>query len=45
MMLTHSMCTSKISTDFRFKKQNMKTKYGFVKVVYSVLVMKIIDRT
>ena len=40
MMINHSMCTSKILTDLCFRKQNMKTKNGFVEVVWSVLVVK-----
>ena len=32
------MCTSKILTDLCFTKQKLKTKNGFVEVVYSVLV-------
>ena len=34
------MCTSKISTDLCFTKQKLKTKNGFVRVGYSVLVAK-----
>ena len=34
------MCTSKILTDLWFTKQKTKTKNGFVKTVYSVLVVK-----
>ena len=34
------MCTSKILTDLCFTKQKIKTKDGFVEVVYSVLVAK-----
>ena len=35
------MYTLKILTDLCFTKQKMKIKNGFVKVVYSVLVVKI----
>ena len=41
MMINHIMCTSKISTDFCFTKQKIKTKNDFVEVVYSVLVEKV----
>ena len=34
------MCKLKILTDFCFTKQKIKIKNGFVKVVYSVLVVK-----
>ena len=34
------MYTSKILTDLCFTKQKMKTKNGFVEIVYSVLVEK-----
>ena len=34
------MCISKILTDLCFTKQRIKTKNTFVKVVYSVLVVK-----
>ena len=37
---SHYVCTSKISTDLCFTKQKTKTKNGFVKAVYSVLVAK-----
>ena len=40
MMINHIMCTSKILTDFCFIKQKIKTKNGFVEVVYNVLVVK-----
>ena len=40
MMINHIMCTSKILTDLCFTKQEIKTKNGSVKVVYSVLVVK-----
>ena len=40
MMINHIMCTSKILTDLCFTKQKIKTKNGFVKVVYSVLVAR-----
>ena len=35
------MCTLKILTDLCFTKQKLKTKNGFVEVVYSVLVGKV----
>ena len=35
------MRTLKILTDLCFTKQEIKTKNGFVRVVYSVLVVKI----
>ena len=34
------MCTLNILTDLCFTKQKIKIKNGFVKVVYSVLVVK-----
>ena len=34
------ICCSKILTDLCFTKQKIKTKNGFVEVVYSVLVVK-----
>ena len=40
MMINHIMCSSKILTDLCFTKQKIKTKYGFVEDVYSVLVAK-----
>ena len=40
MMINNIMCTSKILTDLYFTKQKIKTKNGFVEVVYSVLVVK-----
>ena len=40
MMINHIMCASKILTDLFHKTKN-KYKNGFVKVVYSVLVIKI----
>ena len=40
MKTSHIMCTSKILTDLCFTKQKIKTKNGFVEVVYSVLVVK-----
>ena len=36
-MINHIMCTSKILTYLCFTKQKIKTRNGFVKVVYSVL--------
>ena len=46
MMINHIICTLKILTDLYFTKQKIKTKNGFVRVVYSVLaVPKCIDRT
>ena len=41
MKINHIMCTSKILTDFCFKKQKLKTKNGFLEVVYNVLVGKV----
>ena len=41
VMINHIMCTSKILTDLCFTKQKLKTKNGFVEVVYSVLVGKV----
>ena len=38
--LVFPMFLSKILTDLCFTKQKIKTKNGFVRVVYSVLVMK-----
>ena len=35
-------CTSKVLTDLSFTKQKIKTKNGFVDVVYSVLVVKVL---
>ena len=40
MMINHIMSTSKILTHLFFIKQKIKLKNGFVKVVYSALVMK-----
>ena len=40
MMISHIVCTSKILTDLCFTKQKIKTKTGFVGVVYSVLVVR-----
>ena len=40
MKTSHIMFISKILTDLCFKKQKMKTKYAFVRVVYSALVVK-----
>ena len=36
------ICTSKVLTDLSFTKQKIKTKNGFVDVVYSVLVVKVL---
>ena len=41
MMIILIMCASKILTNLHFTKQKIKTKIGFVKVVYSVLVGKV----
>ena len=41
MMINYIMCKSKILTDLCFTKQIIKTKNGFVEVVYSVLVVKV----
>ena len=40
MKTTHIMCKTKIFTDPCFTKQKIKTKNAFLKVVYSVLVVK-----
>ena len=40
MMISRIMCTSKILTDLCFTKPKIKTKNGFVEVVYSVLEVK-----
>ena len=40
MKTSHMMCISKILTDLSFTKQRIKTKNTFVRVVYSVLVVK-----
>ena len=37
---SHYVCVSKVLTDLCFTKQRIKTKNTFVKVVYSVLVVK-----
>ena len=39
-MINHIIYTLKILTDLCFTKQKVKIKNGFVKVVYSVLVVK-----
>ena len=41
MKTSHIMCISKILTDLCFTKQKIKTKNGFVGVVYNVLVVKV----
>ena len=41
MKTSHIMCISKIQTDLCFTKQRIKTKNAFVRVAYSVLVVKI----
>ena len=41
MMINHIMCTLKILTGLSFTKTKMKTKNTFVKVAYSVLVLKV----
>ena len=41
MKTSHIMCISKILTDLCFTKQRIETKNTFVRVVYSVLVLKI----
>ena len=41
MKTSHIMCMSKILTDLCFTKQKIKTKNTFVKVVYSVPVVKV----
>ena len=40
MERSHIMCTSKILTDSRFTKQQIKTRNTFGKVVYSVLAVE-----
>ena len=40
MMINHIACTLKILTHLCFIKQKIKIKNGFVKAVYSVLVVK-----
>ena len=40
MMINCIMCTLKALTDLCFIKQKIKTKNGFVRVVYSVLAVK-----
>ena len=40
MMINHIMRKSKILKDLCFTKQKLKTKNGFVRVVYSVLAVK-----
>ena len=40
MIINHIMCTFKILTDSCFTKQKMKIKNGFVKIVYSVSVVR-----
>ena len=37
----HTMRTSKILTDLCFTEQKIKTKNGFVRVVYNVIVAKV----
>ena len=40
-MINHIMCTSKILTDLYLTKQKIKTRNGFVRVIYNVLVAKL----
>ena len=40
MVINRIMCTSKILADLCFARQKIKTKKTFVRVVYSVLVLK-----
>ena len=40
VMMNHIMCTLKTLANLCFTKQKIKTKNGFVKNVYSVLVVK-----
>ena len=40
MKTSHIMCISKTLTDLCLTKQNITTKNTFVKVVYTVLVVK-----
>ena len=45
MVINSIMCTSKILTDMtNFTKQNIE-KQTFVRVLYSVLVVKCVDKT
>ena len=44
MMINHIMCTLKILTHLCFIKQKIKIKNGFVKVVYSALVVKVLTK-
>ena len=44
MIINCIMFTSKTLTDLCFIKQKIKTKNGFVKVAYSVLVAKCVDK-
>ena len=41
IIITHIIYTLKILTDLYFTKQKIKIKNGFVRVAYSVLVVKI----
>ena len=41
IMIIYIMCTSKILTDICLSKQKIKTRNGFVRVVYIVLVAKV----
>ena len=41
VFLYQIMCKLKILTDLCFRKQKIKTKSGFVEVLYSVLVVKV----
>ena len=41
MIINHIMCTFNILTDLCFTKQKIKSKTGFVEVVYSVLIGKV----
>ena len=41
MVINHIICKSKVFADLCFTKQKIKTKNGFVEVVYSVLVEKV----
>ena len=40
MMINHVTCKSKILTHLYFIKQKIKIKSGSVKIVYSILVVK-----
>ena len=45
MKASNIMCISKILTDLCFTKQRTETKNAFARVVYTALVVNIVDRT